>query len=219
MRIRRDERGATAVEYGLIAGLIALGLLGSLVGTRGSLSSVFGTAATGLASGAPANTGTAPATPAAGSTAAGAPGVATLNYAAKGPYKAKQVFTGCNLGNCSLPNETEYRWADGSYIDIRPATSNYNGIYAFVDTSGTTTNNYYFNTNTGTGSPGDTLYISGVINGQNYSDTMTFNADGSVTGTRTTNVNGQNVQSTAPTMKRSDFQNVYDAATYARTLN
>ncbi len=36
--IRRDERGATAIEYGLIAGLIALGMVGALVGTRSSLS-------------------------------------------------------------------------------------------------------------------------------------------------------------------------------------
>ncbi len=42
------ESGATAIEYGLIAGLIALGIVGSLVGTRGSLNSVYGAASSGL---------------------------------------------------------------------------------------------------------------------------------------------------------------------------
>ncbi len=48
--MRRDERGATAVEYGLIAGLIAIGIVGSLVSTRTSLNSVFGNAATKMGS-------------------------------------------------------------------------------------------------------------------------------------------------------------------------
>ncbi len=49
-RIRRSERGATAIEYGLIAGLIAIGIVGSLVGTKASLNSVFGMSASGLGS-------------------------------------------------------------------------------------------------------------------------------------------------------------------------
>lgn len=49
-RMRRDESGATAVEYGLIAGLIAIGIVGSLVTTRGSLNSVFSTAGAQMAS-------------------------------------------------------------------------------------------------------------------------------------------------------------------------
>jgi Flp pilus assembly pilin Flp len=51
MRIRKLKNcsaGATAVEYGVIAGLIALGILGSLVGTRASLNNVFGGAASGI---------------------------------------------------------------------------------------------------------------------------------------------------------------------------
>jgi pilus assembly protein Flp/PilA len=49
-----QDSGATAIEYGLIAGLIAIGIVGSLVGTRTSLSNAFGTAASqmGTASGA-----------------------------------------------------------------------------------------------------------------------------------------------------------------------
>lgn len=44
----RDESGAAAIEYGLIAGLIAIGLLGMLTLTGESLQSVFQTIATTL---------------------------------------------------------------------------------------------------------------------------------------------------------------------------
>ena len=49
--LRRDQRGATAIEYAIIAGLIGLGIVGSLVTTRGSLTGVFGTASSQMASG------------------------------------------------------------------------------------------------------------------------------------------------------------------------
>ncbi len=44
----KNESGATAVEYGLIAGLIALGIVGSLVSTRASLNGAFGAISSGL---------------------------------------------------------------------------------------------------------------------------------------------------------------------------
>lgn len=50
MTVRLGDRGATAIEYAIVAGLIGLGLVGSLVMTRGSLSTVFGTTATKMAS-------------------------------------------------------------------------------------------------------------------------------------------------------------------------
>lgn len=49
--IRSDHAGATAIEYAIIAGLIGLGLVGSLVTTRGSLSAIFGTAGSQMSSG------------------------------------------------------------------------------------------------------------------------------------------------------------------------
>ena len=49
--LKADTAAATAIEYAIIAGLIGLGLVGSLVTTRGSLSSVFGTASGQMASG------------------------------------------------------------------------------------------------------------------------------------------------------------------------
>ncbi len=45
-RFISDSRGATAIEYAIIAALIGLGIVGSLVTTRGSLSATFGTAST-----------------------------------------------------------------------------------------------------------------------------------------------------------------------------
>ncbi len=50
-KLWREDRGATAIEYALVAGLIAAGLIGSLVGTRTSLNANFNSAATGLTSG------------------------------------------------------------------------------------------------------------------------------------------------------------------------
>lgn len=57
-RWNHDERGATAVEYGLIAGLLALGITGSLVTTKTSFNGVFSAIAGGVGSsaGAPAVT-------------------------------------------------------------------------------------------------------------------------------------------------------------------
>lgn len=49
-RLQRQDTGATAVEYALIAGLIGLGLVGSLVTTKGSLNALFGTASSQMGS-------------------------------------------------------------------------------------------------------------------------------------------------------------------------
>lgn len=48
--IRDHDRGATAIEYAIIAALIGIGLIASLVSTRGSLSSIFGVASSQMAS-------------------------------------------------------------------------------------------------------------------------------------------------------------------------
>lgn len=48
--IRRDERGATAIEYAVIAALIGIGIIGSLVTTRTSLNSIFGVASSQMGS-------------------------------------------------------------------------------------------------------------------------------------------------------------------------
>lgn len=46
--LRRDESGVTAIEYGLIAGLVAVLLIGSLNLVGGSLQTLFTTVSTQL---------------------------------------------------------------------------------------------------------------------------------------------------------------------------
>lgn len=48
-RLIRDERGATAVEYGLIVALIAIVMVVALQSTGNSLSGVMTTASTAMA--------------------------------------------------------------------------------------------------------------------------------------------------------------------------
>lgn len=57
-----DDRGATAIEYALLGALIGLGLIGSLVTTKGSLNAIFGTASSQIGSGGAGS----PASPSAG---------------------------------------------------------------------------------------------------------------------------------------------------------
>ncbi len=49
-RVSREDRGATAVEYGLLVGLIAVVIIAAVVLLGGKLSDVFGTANTKLSS-------------------------------------------------------------------------------------------------------------------------------------------------------------------------
>ena len=45
----KDERGATAIEYGLIAALISVAIILALTTVGGNLDGTFNTVATGLA--------------------------------------------------------------------------------------------------------------------------------------------------------------------------
>ncbi len=47
-KLRRNEEGATAIEYGLIAALVAIGLITALGALGGSLQTIFGEASTTL---------------------------------------------------------------------------------------------------------------------------------------------------------------------------
>lgn len=44
-RFRRDERGATAIEYGILAALIAVAIIGAVTLLGGNLSTLFNTIA------------------------------------------------------------------------------------------------------------------------------------------------------------------------------
>ena len=48
MTLRKSQDGATAIEYSLIAGLIALGIVGSLTGTKTSLNQTMSKVSSGL---------------------------------------------------------------------------------------------------------------------------------------------------------------------------
>ena len=42
MKFWKDEDGATAIEYGLIAGLVAVAIIGALTALSGDLTTLFG---------------------------------------------------------------------------------------------------------------------------------------------------------------------------------
>ena len=47
-KIRKDESGATAIEYGLIAALVSVAAIGALTAMGGSLNSMFTTVSNAL---------------------------------------------------------------------------------------------------------------------------------------------------------------------------
>ncbi len=47
-RFVKDESGATAIEYGLIAALIAVGIIGALTTLKTNLTSTFGAVSSNL---------------------------------------------------------------------------------------------------------------------------------------------------------------------------
>jgi pilus assembly protein Flp/PilA len=49
-RFRKDEDGATAIEYGLLAALIAIGIIAAASTLRDDLNNTFGTVSTELSS-------------------------------------------------------------------------------------------------------------------------------------------------------------------------
>ena len=49
-RFLRDERANIAVEYSLIGGIIAIGLIGAFASLRGNLQMTYGTSATAMRS-------------------------------------------------------------------------------------------------------------------------------------------------------------------------
>ncbi|WP_121116838.1 Flp family type IVb pilin [Croceibacterium ferulae] len=55
-KLRKNEDGATAIEYGLIAALIAVGIITALGTLQTGLSDVFNDVSTELTSAAPAAT-------------------------------------------------------------------------------------------------------------------------------------------------------------------
>lgn len=52
-RFAKDESGATAIEYGLIAGLISIGIIAAATALGTDISATFGEVSTALKAGAP----------------------------------------------------------------------------------------------------------------------------------------------------------------------
>jgi pilus assembly protein Flp/PilA len=101
--LRRSTRGATAIEYAVIAGIIGLGLVGSLVTTRGSLSAVFGTASSQM-----------------GSSDAGSSGAAPAPTASAGAgYYASKTLSGTPTTNKSGAQTTKnWTYTDGTTVSL-----------------------------------------------------------------------------------------------------
>lgn len=47
-KLQKDESGATAIEYGLIAALVAVGIIGALTALGGGLNTIFNNVASTL---------------------------------------------------------------------------------------------------------------------------------------------------------------------------
>ncbi len=54
-RFAKDESGATAIEYGLIAALIAVAIIAAVTTTGGNLAALFGRISARLGAAAPAS--------------------------------------------------------------------------------------------------------------------------------------------------------------------
>lgn len=49
-RLRRDDRGVTAIEYGLIAGAIAVAIIATVIALGGDVNNLFATTGSALTS-------------------------------------------------------------------------------------------------------------------------------------------------------------------------
>ena len=124
--LSRDDRGATALEYALIAGLLGLGILGSLVTTKGSLNAVFGTASRQMAS----STG-------------GATDSTSMSSSTRPAFwQAKTLVSQTKNGAV-----TTYKYSDGSMVNIGKG---YGGVkdtrLTVFDASGKTRTDIYLDT-------------------------------------------------------------------------
>ncbi len=108
-RFQNDERGATAIEYGLIAGLIALGIVGSLVGARSSLNDDYSRIASYLG-GSGSSTAAAPTNPVTSQRA-----VANPNTSSRYSYwNAKTLASKVVTNPTATSQQTKFTYTDGS---------------------------------------------------------------------------------------------------------
>ncbi len=129
-RLTRADSGATAIEYAILASLVGLGIVGSLVTTRTSLSSVFGTASSQMASSTSASA-TAP------SGGTSAPSGAPSGSERAAYFQAKVLNTSSRSADT-----TSFRYNDGSFGTI--VKTGQAVQYDFFDVANLTWSRSYF---------------------------------------------------------------------------
>lgn len=208
--LHQEDGGASAIEYSLIAGIVALGLVGSLVATRTSLNGVLTETATSLTSG-----GVAPVGPQQGS---------PYNFAAK-TLSNRTTVAG------SGPNGIQtysYTFSDGSTLSYSPAyVSSSDGKQyeiAFIKDPAVNGGATYQYLHAIDGSMPDTIYVTGVSDRSTLSyasSTIYFGADGSTavtSGRRSMEDDNWIGTPTVSAGQASGWNFVTDMVGYARTL-
>lgn len=172
-RLARHNRGATAIEYAVIAGLIGLGLVGSLVATRGSLSSVFGTASSQMSSGV-SGSGSA-----SGATGSASWSTKTIASRTVSPYNNGQA------------TQYKYTFTDGSLVTYTVTNDAQNYPYnpSLEMYTGTSPKTYYGYRQSTATFPNGILYI-GQETGANtgaysYPTALSLKPDGTATDQNT----------------------------------
>ena len=139
--IQRDDRGATAIEYALIAGLLGLGIVASLLTTKSSLNAVFGTASSQMDAGSggsasvvagPVLTGTSTSPRSSywmAKTLAASPVVSTSGAVKTTVYQ----FTDGSMARLSVGNGGVY---DSRLMISDPSTNPNANSYYYADTGG-----------------------------------------------------------------------------------
>jgi Flp pilus assembly pilin Flp len=198
------DGGATAIEYGLIAGLIALGILGSLIGERGSLNAAFSQVATSV-------------NPQANQT------LPSSAIASKWSTKTLSSIT-------TSGRVTTYNFNDGSKVDYSVSPTGRRTVSMFDPTvnpyktviiqpdgpggSGSAANSPYYIANT--------VFSSGAYAGQ-QSEQDLFSSNASNTGTSTMTLyyytGGQGITSgTTKSVNLSDYASYFTDAAYFSSI-
>lgn len=145
--LKRSSSGATAIEYAVIAGIVGLGLVGSLVTTRGSLSAVFGTASSSMASATATSDSSTPTSP----TSPTSPGSTEFARAA---YWNAKTLSGPPVKTTQWGRDRViYNFTDGTRVEYYYSPDS--SVQSLDITVGTSNLNYYFD--------GDGKFDSGKV--------------------------------------------------------
>ena len=112
------DSGATAIEYAIIAALIGIGLIASLVSTKGSLSAVFGVASSNM-----------------GSANAQSGGSGGASVAAPAYWAAKTLASSTKVASALDGFTYKYTYSDGTQVTFKtqPASGTQNFLMTTLD--------------------------------------------------------------------------------------